>query len=341
MRSGPVGSTHTRALDPVEVAISLMRVDSTSGREGDVVALAHDLLANRGWRVERIPVTAGRDDILAIAGESPVVTFSTHLDTVPPYIAPKLEGDRLSGRGSCDAKGTAAAMICAAERLRAAGIPIALLFVVGEEVSHDGAHAANAMANTSRVLINGEPTESKLALGSKGALRVTLQTTGRAAHSAYPSLGRSAIRDLVELLHELEALDLPRDELLGETTINIGMITGGVADNVLAPFASARLMARTVTPADELLALLRRWVGTRAKLEVGMSTPPVRLGSLPGFETCVVAYATDIPELTNWGTAYLFGPGSIHVAHTDDEYIEIGELTRAVDAYERLAREVL
>jgi acetylornithine deacetylase len=327
--------------DPVAIAVELMRIDSTSGREGEVVAHVHDMLARRGWTVRRIPVTPGREDLLATAVERPLVTLSTHLDTVPPFIPPRLDGERLYGRGSCDAKGIAAAMICAAERLRTVELPVALLFVVGEEVSHDGAHAANAYPTTSRALINGEPTESRLALGSKGALRVTVRTTGRAAHSAYPSLGRSAIRELVDLLHELSFLDLPRDSLLGETTINVGTISGGVADNVLAPSAEARLMARLVTSADDLLAILRRWVGARATLEVGVSTPPVRLAALPGYDSCVVAYATDIPELTSWGTPYLFGPGSIHVAHTDGEFIDIAELRGAVEAYERIAREAL
>jgi acetylornithine deacetylase len=187
------------------------------------------------------------------------------------------------------------------------------------------------------VLINGEPTESTLALGTKGALRFTLRTRGRAAHSAYPHLGRSATADLVRLLAELDALELPHDPLLGPTTVNVGMLAGGVADNVVAPWAEARLMARLVTPPEEALALFRRWVGDRAELEAGVCVPPVRLGVVPGFPTSVAAYATDIPELTSWGTPYLFGPGSIHVAHTDGEYVKIAELRAAVDAYERLA----
>jgi acetylornithine deacetylase len=229
-------------------------------------------------------------------------------------------------------------MITAGERLRADGIPVALLFVVGEETTHDGAEAANRVANESRILINGEPTESTLAVGTKGAMRFELRTRGRAAHSAYPALGHSAIRDLVALLAELETLELPRDALLGDTTINIGMVRGGVADNVLAPEAEARLMARLVTPPAEFETIIRRWVGDRAALEFGITVPPVRLATVPGFPTSVAAYATDIPKLTNWGTPLLFGPGSIHVAHTDDEYVEIAELRSAVDAYVALAR---
>lgn len=325
------------SLDPIELAFELMRIDSTSGREGDVIAWMHHWLEARGWRVRRIPVTPGRDDLFATASDAPLVTLSTHLDTVPPYIAPRLDGERLIGRGACDAKGIAAAMACAAERLRERGVPVALLFVVGEEVTHDGAHAANRVATTSRVLIDGEPTESRLALGTKGAVRALVRTSGRAAHSAYPELGRSATAELVRLLSELDALELPSDELLGDTTINIGTLAGGLADNVIAPSAEAKIMARIVGPPEEMLAILERWAGDRATIQPGAVVPPVRLGSLPGFETSIVAYATDIPELTNWGTPYLFGPGSIHVAHTDEEYVDVAELRDAVGAYERIA----
>lgn len=334
-------------LDVVDVAHALMRIDSTSGREGEVIAFADRMLSGRGWRTVRIPVAAGRDDLLAMSGDDPVVTLSTHLDTVPPFIPPELVDRRLIGRGACDAKGIAAAMICAAERLRDGGTPVALLFVIGEETCHDGAHAANEahrrgdVPATSKVLINGEPTESRLALGTKGAVRMTLRTTGRAAHSAYPHLGRSATLDLVRLLAELESLELPNDPVLGGTTINIGALAGGVADNVVAPAAEARLMARLVGPATDVVDLVRRWVGSRATVDVGAMVPPVRLRTVPGIETAMVSFATDIPELTRWGTPYLFGPGSVHVAHTDDEFIEIAELRQAVDTYAHLAREAL
>ncbi|MDQ3698350.1 MAG: M20/M25/M40 family metallo-hydrolase [Gemmatimonadota bacterium] len=324
-------------LDPVALAVDLMRVDSTSGREGEVIALAHRMLEQRGWRVRRIPVSAGRDDVLATSNEAPVVTLSTHLDTVPPFIPPRIEDGRLWGRGACDAKGIAAAMMCAAERLRDRGVPVALLFVVGEETTHDGAHAANAVPTTSRVLINGEPTDSTLALGTKGAVRATIETRGVAAHSAYPHLGHSAIDDLISLLHELRGVPLPVDPVLGETTVNVGMITGGVADNVVAPAASARVMLRTVASPDETRKLLEVWLRGRAVLIPGVATPPVRLGTLPGFPTSVMAYTTDIPELTRWGAPYLFGPGSITVAHGDEEHVAIAELRAAVGAYERLA----
>ncbi|MEX2151845.1 MAG: M20/M25/M40 family metallo-hydrolase [Gemmatimonadaceae bacterium] len=327
--------------DVVELAARLMEIDSTSGREGAVVDWLENYLSGADWKVQRIPVTAGRDDLLATSGQSPQVTFSTHLDTVPPFIPPRLDGDRLWGRGACDAKGIAAAMVMAAERLREQRVPVALLFVVGEEVSHDGAEAANRVPTTNRVLINGEPTESMLAVGTKGAMRFTLRTRGQAAHSAYPHLGRSAISELVRLLVELDTLQLPRDQQLGDTTINIGLVRGGVADNVMAPEAEARLMARLVTPPEAFVDLLRAWVNERAELEIGITVPLVRLTTLPGFSTSVAAYATDIPKLSNWGTPYLFGPGSIHVAHRDDEHVSVTELRSAVDAYVRIAEQAL
>jgi len=329
-----------------EIARELMAIDSTTGREGDVVDAMERILAARGWPVIRIPVTPGRDCLLARSHPDPDITLSTHLDTVPPWIPPRLEGDRLSGRGACDAKGIAASMIVAADILRDRGVAVALLFVVGEETSHDGARAANAwiaqhLPVRPRVIINGEPTESTVALGTKGALRAIVRTTGRAAHSAYPELGDSAISKLVGMLDELDDLQLPVDPVLGCTTINIGSISGGVADNVIAPSAQARLMARLVSPADEVWSILLRWAEGRATLERGISVPAVRLAAADGFPTSVAAYATDLPALTNWGTPSLFGPGSVHVAHTDDEHVSVAELGRAVDAYVRLAEQRL
>src|SRR5438128_679561 len=267
--------TDAHSADVVALTARMMEIDSTSGREGALVDWLESYLSGAGWRVRRIPVTPGRDDLLASVSETPLVTLSTHLDTVPPYIPPRLDGDRLWGRGACDAKGIAASMIFAAESLRARGTPVALLFVVGEEVTHDGATAANDVATTSRVLINGEPTESTLALGTKGAMRFTLRTRGRAAHSAYPELGRSAIADMVRLLAELEHLDLPSDPLLGGTTINVGKISGGIADNVMAPDAEAFLMARLVTSPEVLRDQLVRWVGDRAEFVQSITVPLV------------------------------------------------------------------
>jgi len=323
--------------DVLRLTAELMAIDSTSGQEGQLMAHVSLMLESRGWRVTRIPVTPGRMNVFATCVNAPLVTLSTHLDTVPPYIPPRVDGDTLWGRGSCDAKGIAAAMILAAEQLRERERPIALLFVVGEEITHDGAHAANENAGTSRVIIDGEPTEGKLALGTKGAMRATIRTSGVAAHSAYPELGDSAIAKLVTLLGELPHLELPHDELLGATTINVGQISGGVADNVIAPSAEARIMVRLVSDAEGIWRLLEKWVAGRASLERGSLVPAIRLGVVPGFETMVAAFATDIPALPRWGKPYLYGPGSIHVAHTAQEHITRAELEAAVSGYVRLA----
>jgi len=327
--------------DVLRLTAELMAIDSTSGQEGELMAHVSLMLESRGWRVTRIPVSPGRMNVFATCVRAPVVTLSTHLDTVPPYIPPRINGDTLWGRGSCDAKGIAAAMILAAEQLRERERPVALLFVVGEEVTHDGAQAANENPGTSRVLIDGEPTEGKLALGTKGAMRATIRTSGVAAHSAYPELGDSAIAKLVTLLNELPQLELPHDELLGATTINVGHISGGVADNVIAPHAEARIMVRLVSDAEEMWKLLEKWVAGRATLERGSLVPAIRLGSVPGFETMVAAFATDIPALKRWGKPYLYGPGSIHVAHTSQESITRAELEAAVKGYVRLAEATL
>ncbi|MDQ2768602.1 MAG: M20/M25/M40 family metallo-hydrolase [Gemmatimonadota bacterium] len=327
--------------DVLRLTADLMAIDSTSGHEGELMAHVSLMLESRGWRVTRIPVTPGRMNVFATCEHAPIVTLSTHLDTVPPYIPPRIDGDTLWGRGSCDAKGIAAAMILAAEQLRERERPVALLFVVGEEVTHDGANAANANPGTSRVLIDGEPTEGKLALGTKGAMRAIIRTSGVAAHSAYPELGDSAITKLVALLNELQQLELPRDELLGETTINVGQLSGGVADNVVAPNAEARIMVRLVGDADDMWRLLQKWVGDRATLERGSLVPAIRLGTVPGFETMVAAFATDIPAMPRWGKPFLYGPGSIHVAHTAQERITRAELESAVKGYVRLAEAAL
>ncbi|CAN5131669.1 succinyl-diaminopimelate desuccinylase [soil metagenome] len=320
----------------------LMSIPSTSGDETALTVAFSSALAARDWSVTRIPVTGDRFDILATAGDGPYVTLSTHLDTVPPYLPPRRESDTIWGRGACDAKGIAAAMLCAAERLRRDGISVAMLFVVGEEATHDGAHAADEwLCRTgfvSLALVNGEPTDSTLALGTKGAMRVLVRTLGEAAHSAYPHLGHSATRDLVHLLAELDTLVLPTDDMLGETTINIGRLSGGVADNVVAPSAEARLMARLVSDGDDVWRILSTWAEGRAHIERGIEVPLARLGTLPGFPTSVVAFATDIPAMPSWGTPYLFGPGSIHVAHRDDEHVNLRELEEAVDVYERIVR---
>ena len=327
--------------DVVALAAELIAIQSPTGDEGRAVDFVARWLVARGWNVTVQEVTPGRGNVWASrAGGG--VAFSTHLDTVPPFIRPALAGDRLSGRGDCDAKGIAAAMLAAADELVRAGEErVDLLLVVGEEKGSDGARAANRLPATSRFLINGEPTESKLATGAKGSLRVMLRTTGKAAHSAYPHLGRSAITPLLELLPTLAELDLPTDPALGDTTVNIGTIQAGTEANIIPDRAEAEIMFRLVGDVDEVKARLERWVDGRAQVEYGSYIPAQRFHTIPGFPAAPVAFTTDIPLLDRWGTPLLFGPGSIHVAHTPDEFIDVRELRDAVGAYVRLARSLL
>ncbi|MEO6877647.1 MAG: M20/M25/M40 family metallo-hydrolase, partial [Gemmatimonadaceae bacterium] len=266
----------------------------------------------------------------------------TMFASVPPYIAPRMDGDRLFGRGACDAKGIAAAMLVAADRLATAGEQrVDLLFVVGEEKGSDGARAANRLAETSRFLVNGEPTESKLASGAKGSLRVIARTRGRAAHSAYAHLGESAIKPMLELLPTLDSIDLPTDPILGNTTVNIGTIHGGTEANIVPAMAEAEMMFRLVSDVEPLRTRIDAWAKGRAELEYGSHIPAQHFHVIPGFETAPMAYTSDIPLLGRWGTPLMFGPGSIHVAHTPDEFIDVRELRAAVDSYERIIRSLL
>jgi acetylornithine deacetylase len=299
-------------------------------------------LVGRGWNVTLQEVSRGRANVWA-SRSGGGVTFSTHLDTVPPYVQPRLEGTKLYGRGSSDAKGIAAAMLVAADRLVGAGEKrVELLFVVGEEKGSDGARAANNLGTKSRFLINGEPTESKLASGAKGSLRATIRFRGREAHSAYPHLGRSAIEPMLELLPTLRKLPVPSDPVLGETTVNIGTIKGGTEANVIPAHAEAEIMFRLVSDVEPIKKMISDWAKKGgADVEFGSHIPAQRFATVPGFDTESVAYTSDIPLLSNWGEPFLFGPGSIHVAHTPDEYIDVNELRASVDAYERLAKTLL
>jgi acetylornithine deacetylase len=327
--------------DVVALAAELLAIPSQSGEEKGVVDFVSRWLVARGWNVTVQAVSKGRGNVWASrAGNG--VAFSTHLDTVPPHVPPKLDGEKLYGRGACDAKGIAAAMLAAADRLVSSGENrIDLLFVVGEELGSDGARAANNLAATSKFLINGEPTESKLASGAKGSLRVTVRTRGREAHSAYPHLGQSAIEPMLELLPTLKTLPLPSDPVLGDTTVNVGVIRGGTAANIIPAHAEAEMMIRLVSDVDPVKRLIEDWARGRAEIEFGSHIPAQRFHTVEGFETAPMSYTSDIPLLSRWGTPLLFGPGSIHVAHTPDEYIDVGELRASVDAYERIARQLL
>jgi acetylornithine deacetylase len=327
--------------DVLTLAAELLAIPSTTKDEAKVVDFVARWLVARGWNVTLQEVTPGRANVWATR-RGGGVTLSTHLDTVPPHFAPRIESERLYGRGACDAKGIAAAMLCAADRLVAAGEErVDLLFVVGEEGGSDGARAANQLPATSRFLINGEPTESRLASGCKGSLRVTVRTRGRAAHSAYPQLGRSAFEPMLAMLPELQRLPLPSDPVLGACTVNVGVLRGGSEANIVPAFCEAEMMIRLVGDPDPVKQMIERWADGRAEIEYGSFIPVQRFQTVPGFEAGPVAYTSDIPLLSRWGTPLLFGPGSISVAHTSDEFVEVNELKASVDTYERLVRTLL
>ncbi len=327
--------------DVVALAAELLALPSPTSNEGAAVDFVSRWLIARGWNVTVQEVSPGRGNVWA-SRKGGGVTFSTHLDTVPPFLAPRLEGQRLYGRGSCDAKGIAAAMLAAADKLAKAGEKrVDLLLLVGEEKGSDGARAANNLPTKSKFLINGEPTESKLASGAKGSLRVTVRTRGKEAHSAYPHLGESAIEPLLALLPTLRELPWPSDPKLGETTVNIGVIRGGTEANIIPAHAEAEMMIRLVGDVAPIKAMVKKWAKGKAEIEFGSHIPAQHFHTVEGFETAPVAYTSDIPLLTRWGTPLMFGPGSILVAHTPDEYIDVEELRASVDTYERLARTLL
>jgi acetylornithine deacetylase len=327
--------------DVVALAAELLAIESPTGAEGPAVDFVTRWLVARGWNVHVQEVSSGRGNVWASrAGDG--VAMSTHLDTVPPYVRPVLEGSQLKGRGACDAKGIAAAMMAAADRLATEGEErVDLLLVVGEEKGSDGARAANHLPATSKFLINGEPTESRLASGAKGSLRVTLRTRGKAAHSAYPQLGASAIEPMLELLPSLKKVNLPTDPVLGDTTVNIGTIRAGTEANIIPDLAECELMFRLVGDVHEVQRILEEWVNGRAEIGYGSFIPAQRFHTIADFPSAPVAYTSDIPLLGRWGTPLLFGPGSIHVAHTPGEFIDVRELRAAVDAYVKITRTLL
>jgi aspartate kinase len=328
-------------IDVVELATEMIAIPSLSGHEHAVSDFVMDLLSSKGWDVRTQPVSGGRVNVWATraGGE---VTLTTHVDTVPDFFPPRTEGGKLYGRGSCDAKGIAAAMICAAQRLADQGEErVDLLFVVGEEAGSDGARAAASLPATSRWMVNGEPTESSLVSASKGSQRLVIRARGQEAHSAYPALGRSAVEAMVSLLGELRGLKLPTDRELGETTVNVGLIRGGSAANVFAGECEVELMIRLIGDVGVVKEAIAGLIDDRAELTWGSHIPPQRYHIVDGFGTTTVAYTSDVPILSAWGTPLMFGPGSIHHAHTGEEHVPIEELRGAVDAYERIVRGLL
>ncbi len=327
-----------------ELTRNLIDVCSLTGTEEQLCDWLANYLSNLGYHIELQAVVGKRANLIATLNETPRVFFSTHLDTVPPHIASSEDETHIYGRGACDAKGIIAAQVFAAQRLRASGVKdIGLLFTVDEEAGSAGAKVANThpLAAQCRYLINGEPTDNKLAVFSKGSLRVSLQAAGKAAHSAYPEQGESAIEKLLDVLDDVRSYAWPVHEIYGATTCNIGVINGGRATNIIAEQARADLHFRVITPISEITNALETLSAGRAQVEVMSQAEAVKLLSLDGFEQCTVRFTTDIPHLTNWGAPLLLGPGSIFDAHTAHERIAKVDLLQAVDLYELLAHTLL
>jgi acetylornithine deacetylase len=322
-------------MDLFALTRQLIDIESTTPNEGVVGDFLHEELRRRGWDAQKMAVEGARSNVLATwpAHERPEIVFSTHMDTVPPFIASSEDDERVYGRGSCDAKGIIAAQIVAAEKLRAAGVFVGLLFLVGEERDSIGAKKANA-----RFIINGEPTDNRLALASKGSLHVELTARGKMAHSAYPELGESAIDKLVEALHRLHTMKLPESPDVGPCTKNVGTIEGGRARNVISDFAKADVFYRLVGPSDELRRQITDAVSELVEVHFTREAPFMRLRTLDGLPTMVAAFTTDIPSLGNWGEPLLLGPGSIHVAHTEGEHVTKKQLLEAVELYCSVAK---
>jgi acetylornithine deacetylase len=337
---------YSEYVDSFQLTRQLIDIESISGNEGALGEFLFQHLSLLGFHVSRMPVdeAANRFNVLAtVADKNPVVVFSTHIDTVPPFIASSEDHEKIYGRGACDTKGIIAAMIAAAIRLKAEGAAIAMLFVVGEEKDSLGARIANdfpGMQPRPKFLINGEPTENHVAVATKGALRVEITAAGKMAHSAYPHLGESAIEKLLEALNRVKQVELPINPGVGPTTVNIGVIEGGLAPNVIPDFAKAQLLYRTVGPVEDLKKQLKDAVGDLARVEAVLDLPFMKLRTFEGLPTFIAAYTTDIPALSTWGEPILFGPGSIHVAHTSNEYIEKKQLLEAAEIYYAMAKKL-
>lgn len=329
-------------MEPIRFTRHLVDIESISGNEAAVGAALYDELYRLGYTVHKMPVAHGRFNVQAtLNGARPDVVFSTHMDTVPPFIPSSEDNENIYGRGTCDAKGIIAAQVAACERLRKQGVAVGMLFVVGEERDSLGAKVANENPLGSRFLINGEPTENKIAVASKGALRVEIITRGKMAHSAYPHLGESAINKLLDALQQLQKMELPQSAEVGPCTMNIGILEGGRAPNVIADHACAHLLYRLVGPSSHLRREIEEKIQGLAEAAFVLEIPFLKLRVVPGIETMVAAFTTDIPALSQWGEPVLLGPGSIHVAHTEREFISKKQLQEAVDLYCKVAEELL
>ena len=330
-------------MNPIAFTRQLIDIESITGREGAVAEFLSQYLEGLGYVIERMPVEGERFNVYARPAEiaTPALVFSTHTDTVPPFIPSREDEANIYGRGACDAKGIIAAQVTACEQLRKSGKPAGLLFVVGEERDSTGAAVANRNPRGSQFLVNGEPTDNRMALASKGTLRVEVTAHGRMAHSAYPELGESAIEKLLDALGALRALELPNNPEVGPSTMNIGIIEGGRATNVIPDLAKAQLLYRLVAPSEALRAKIVAAVGELAEVAFVLEIPYMRFATVPGIATMTASFTTDIPKLSAWGKPMLLGPGSILVAHTEHEFLAKAELMEAVELYTKIGNHLL
>ena len=331
----------TRGIDVLRLTRQLIDIPSVTGDEFEIGTSLGELLGRLGYHVELQDISPERSNIIATTDARPRVVFSTHMDTVPPFIGSSEDDEFIFGRGACDAKGIISTQVAAAEKLRSEGFKeLGLLFTVDEEVASTGAKVANdhPVAESCEYLINGEPTDNRLAVGTKGSLQATVRTEGRAAHSAYPEQGESAIEKLLDVLDDIRKIDWPGDDVFGETTCNIGVISGGVRANVIPSEAEAVIQIRLAIDSESATALLENAIDGRAALEYKSLHDPIRLTSLDGFEQMIARFTTDVPYLSNWGQALLIGPGSILDAHTEGEKVRKSDLLAAVDLYVQLVK---
>ncbi len=327
-------------MDLFQLTKNLVNMASVTGHEKACGEYVKGHLTELGFKAELMPVSRDRSNVFATLGK-PDVVLSTHMDTVPPFFPAHEDADHIYGRGSCDAKGILAAQVTAAERLKNDGVnDIGLLFLVGEETVSDGAREANLHPQGTRFIINGEPTENKLVIGSKGNLRFDIRARGRMAHSAYPQLGVNAIDKLLDVLEEIRKIELPVNPVMGPCTMNIGVLTAGRAANVVPDEAVVQILIRMVDNSETLREKIKQIIGDRCEFVLIRETPVLLMEKLDGYETDIVAFTTDLPSLTNWGRPLLLGPGSISTAHTENECIRKSDLTAAADLYYRLVRDL-
>jgi len=336
-------STATSAAEAMRLCQEAIRHESLPGAEAEVVALFKREMEALGWAPMCLPLTGERANLFVQFGE-PTIVFTTHLDVVaaPPHLfTPRLEGDVLYGRGACDAKGIAATMMVVARVLLEAGhTGFGLLFVVGEEEDGAGAQAAaqQLQGKGIRFLINGEPTEGRVAQAHKGGLGFRVHVTGKACHSGYPEAGYDANREALGIANQLLGVDFGESAPLGKATLNLGRIDGGVGASIVSPHAVIEGLVRTIGPNRAVIDRLREVVGS-ATLEITYDVPCTKLLEVPGLPSSVVSYCCDIPFFAPLeAKAVLYGPGSILRAHTDEEYITRQEIEDAIQGYQHIFR---